>query len=592
MGVMDKMRKSTGVVLWVLIFSFGVLWMLQDTQVFQAMGAGPRSLGTVNGEPISNEEYQSRISYYSNLYSRQTGNSASAEQRAYYEEQAWNELVTAKLLQQKMDQLGITVTDQEVVNMITGENPDPFIRQQFAKEDGTIDRVALNAAIESEENSQIWISIEQQLRQKRRQQKMSNYVQSAMLVSDYEVEQQYIRNNTTADIQYVRFPYADVADDEIEVTENDLRNYYKEHEEKFKQKESYEFKYVTFDKTPTAEDSSRTIKELRNLRTDFAETSNDSLFLVRYQSTTPYSAEYVKKSDVRELYQPVLELEDGEVSEVIQDGGDLYLLKKVDEKGDEIKFVVLSFQIKADPIATIDKRAEEADDFSFFAEQDGFEEEAERRGLEVKESFATKGNNFVAGLGQSRQILDMLENSEEGTISKPIELSGQFVVLKVMNRTPEGVRPFDEVRAQIETTVRNNKRKEQVAERVSQLLQNNSNLESLAQSAGKEVSSANTLMMSAESIPGAGREPRVVGAVFGLEENGTSSAIKGTNAVFVVHVNSRTDANVQNMTNAIRQQIRRELVQEKSRAFINVWLEQLKADAEIEDYRSRVLRSR
>ncbi|MBN2732311.1 MAG: SurA N-terminal domain-containing protein, partial [Balneolaceae bacterium] len=468
------MRRSTGVILWVLIFSFGILWMLQDTQVFSAMGAGPRSLGSVNGEPISNEEYQSRISYYSNQYSQQTGNSANAEQRAYYEEQAWNELVTSKLLQQKMDNLGITVTDQEVVNMITGENPDPFIRQQFAREDGTIDRVALNAAIESEENSQVWIAIEQQLRQKRRQQKMSNYVQSAMQVSQYEVEQQYIRNNTTADIRYVRFPYADVPDSEVEVTNADLRDYYNEHQDKFRQKESYRFKYVTFDKTPTKEDTARTIEELRNLRTDFAEARDDSLFLVRYQSTTPYNPEYVNKDEVRDLFQPVLNLKKGEVSEVIQDGGDLYLLKKLDERGNEVQFVVLSFAIRADPIATVDARAEEADDFSFFANQDGFEEEAGRRELEIKESMATKGNNFIAGLGQSRQILDMLENSSEGTISKPIELSGQFVVLKVSNVTPAGVRPFEEVRSQIETAVRNNKRKAQVADRVSQLVQNNS----------------------------------------------------------------------------------------------------------------------
>lgn len=592
MGVMDKMRKSTGVVLWVLIFSFGILWMLQDTQVFQAMGAGPRSLGAVNGEPISNEEYQSRISYYINQYSRRTGGTASAEQRAYFEEQAWNELVTAKLVEQKMDQLGITVTDQEVVNMITGENPDPFIRQQFAKEDGTIDRVALNAAIQAEENSDIWISIEQQLRQKRRQQKMSNYVQAAMEVSDYEVKQQYIRNNTTADIKYIRFPYASVSDSAVEITQNDLRTYYTNHQDAFTQKESYEFKYVTFDKTPTAKDTSRTFNELRNLRSDFAQAQNDSLFLVRYQSTTPYNAAYVNESDVREVFKPVLSLKEGEVSNVIQNNGTFYLLKKLDERGNEVKFVILSFEIKADPIATIDKRAEEADDFSFFARQDGFEEEAKRRELQVKESFATKGNNFVAGLGQSRQILDILKNSEAGTVSKPIELPNQFVVLKVTEVTPKGVRPFDEVRGQIETMVRNNKRQEMVEDRVSQLLKNNSSLQALAEASGREIQSVNSLVMSAQSIPGAGREPTVVGAVFGLEEGAISSPIKGTNAVFVVRVNEKTPADVQAMSSSARQQIRRQLLQEKSRAFVNVWLEQLKASAEIEDYRSRMLQGR
>lgn len=592
MGVMDKMRRSTGIILWVLIFSFGVLWMLQDTRVFEAMGAGPRSLGSVNGEPISHEEYQSRITFYSNQYSQQTGNSSNAEQRAYYQEQAWNELVTSKLLQQKMDNLGIAVTDQEVVNMITGDNPDPFIRQQFGREDGSIDRVALNAAIESKENSQAWISIEQQLRQKRRQQKMSNYVQSGMQISQHEVKQQFVKNNTTADISYVRFPYAEVSDSEVDVTDADLRDYYSNNEDKFEQKESYRFKYAAFDKTPTREDTTRTIEELKNLRTDFADTQNDSLFLVRYQSNTAYNTEYVNKEDVRELFKPLLDLQQGEVSQVIKDGGNLYLLKKLDEQANEVKFVTLGFTIKADPIATVDKRAEEADDFSFFAEQDGFEEEANRRDFTLKEGFATKGTDFIAGLGQSRQILDMLENSSEGTISKPIELSGQFVVLKVTEMTPGGVRPFEEVRSQIETTIRNSKRKAKVAGRVNELLKSNSNIESLAEAASKQVSSANALTMSAQTIPGAGREPEVVGAVFGLKEGTLSGAIKGISAVFVVNIESKKQANAETMTAAAQQQIRGQLQQQKSKAFTEVWLEQLKNEAEIEDYRSRVLRSR
>lgn len=593
MGVMEKMRRSTGVVLWVLIFSFGVLWMLQDTQVFSAMGAGPRSLGSVNGETISNEEYQSRITYYSNQYSRQTGNSPTAEQRAYFEQQAWNELVTTKLITQKMDELGIAVTDQEVVDMITGENPDPFIQQQFGREDGTIDRVALNQAIQSPENSQIWIAIEQQLRQKRRQQKMSNYVQAAMRVSDYEVKQQYIRNNTTADVSYVRFPYADVAESEIQVSEEELRSYYENNPDQFRQKESYRFKYVSFDKTPTARDTARTIEELKNLRSDFAATTDDSLFLARYLSTTSYNPGYVDKGNVRELFRTALEnLEEGEVSPVLQDNGEVYIVKKVDERGNEVKFQVLSFAIKADPIATIDKRAEEADDFSFFAEQDGFEAEAKRRDLSIQEGFATKGNPFVAGLGQSRQILDMLENAGEGEISRPIELPGQFVVLKVTQVNPAGTRPFEEVKSQIRTIVLSNKRQEQVARRVRELLQGTSSLEALAQAADKQVQTVSSLAMSAQTIPGAGREPKVVGAIFGLKEGAVSPPIKGTGAVFVAKVTAKTKADPANMSNAVAQQIRRQLQQQKSSTFSEVWLAQLRESADIEDYRAQVLQPR
>lgn len=587
---MEKMRKSTGIILWVLIFSFGILWALADTKVFDAMQAGPNNLGEVNGEPISLEEYNSRISYYLDQYSQQTGNSVTPEMRAYYEDQAWEELVSSKLIQQKMDDLGITVTDQEVVEMITGSNPDPFIRQQFQREDGTIDRVALQAAIEAPENSQAWVMVEQQLRQKRRQQKMTNYIQSSMEVSNYEVEQTFIKQNTFADVSFVRFPYAEIPDSAVNVTESDLRDYYDENTELYNRQESYRFQYVSFDKTPTTEDTTRTISEMRDLRSDFANADNDSLFLERYQSATPYSAEFVAQSDVSEKYNAVLELENGEVSEPIMQGGQVFTIKKLDERQDEVKFVVFTFNIQADPIATVDQKAEEADDFSFFAEEDGFETEAERRGFEIKEAFATKGNSFIAGLGQSRQIMNFLESASEDVISNPIELSNQFVVLKVNEIIPEGPRPFEEVQSQIRTVVINNQRKEQIVQRVSDLIASNETLDAIASASGKEVGRAENLSMNAAVIPDAGREPEVVGAVFGLEEDELSGPISGNNAVFVVHLENRNDADPSTMTPAQRQQISQQLQQQKSRPFSQVWMEQLKEEADIEDYRATLLR--
>src|SRR5699024_8221275 len=121
MGVMEKMRKSTSVILWVLIFSFGILWMLADTNMFDVMQQGARTLGSVNGEEVSLEEYNSRTSYFIEQYTQRTGNSVTPEIRSSLEQRAWDEIVTGKLLQQKMDELGIEVTDKEVVDMIRSE---------------------------------------------------------------------------------------------------------------------------------------------------------------------------------------------------------------------------------------------------------------------------------------------------------------------------------------------------------------------------------------------------------------------------------------------------------------------------------------
>lgn len=590
MGVMEKMRNSTGFILWVLIGSFGLLWVLADVNFFDAMQAGPNALGSVNGEKITNEEYQSRVQYYSNAYSQQTGNSLSAEMRASYENQVWNELVNSKLLDQKMDELGITVSDQEILDMVFGDNPAPIIRQNFTREDGTIDRAAIQQVLSSSEFSQQAIALELQLREQRRQQKLNNFISAGLQVTEAEVEQEFIRANSTADVNYVRFPYSEVTDQELEITDSELLTYYNNNKDRYSRDESYRIQYVTFSKLPSASDTAQIVEDLQELRDPFENTESDSLFLARQASSTNYNSSFVESEDIREEYQAVLDLEVGEVSEVILTANQAVILKKEAQRGNEIKFQIMSYNIQALP-ATIDLANERAADFEFFAsEETSFSEEAESRELEVKEAFATKGTNFISGLGSSQQIMNFLESADEGEVSDVFELNSDFVVVEVVEVTPEGYRPFDEVRSQVENMVKIERRKELTREKVQSLLSQNQTLDALAEAASKEIQTVNNLRSSATLIPGAGREPMVIGAIFALNEGETSNALTGNSAVFVVEVLNKNEADLANLDQQTRLTIRQQLEQQKLQEFTSIWLEELRDNANIVDNRSRLLR--
>jgi peptidyl-prolyl cis-trans isomerase D len=590
MGVMEKMRNSTASILWILIFSFGVLWVLADTQVFDAMSVGPRNLGTVNGDEISLDEYNQRVSYYTDQFSQQSGRTMTPEMRAMYENQAWEDLVAARLIEQKIKELGITVTDSELMEMVTGDNPAPFIREQFQQEDGTIDRIALRAAIEAPENSDIWIMIEQQLRENRRQQKLNNFISSGMQVSSLDIRNEFVRANSFADIEFVRFPYSEISNDEITVTEDELRRYYNNNSARFQRNETYRFRFVSWDKTPTAQDTTNTIQEIEDLRPAFEDAVNDSLFVLRYQSAVPYRGSFVSIDEIRDEYQPVVDLEEGEVSEVVMINGDPFVFKKIEQRGNEIRFAVLTYGVEADPIGTIDRLAEQAEEFQFYAESDGFEEEAERRELEIQQATATKDNPFIPGLGASEQTLRVLENLRENRISDPIELDNVFIVAQMLEKTPEGTRPFEEVRSQVENAVRTQKRKELMASRVSERLQGNSDLESLASASDREVLSASDIRMNGSSIPGAGRELRVIGAIFDMEVGEMSNAIEGENAVFVVRVTNFDKADPSEMTSADESEIRNRLEQQKFNSFNQVFIDRLREGANIKDNRRQIIR--
>ena len=588
MGVMTKFRDNTGIILWILIGSFGLLWVVMDVFDPNALMMGPRSLGSVNGETISYEEYNSRVQYYSNAYSQQTGQSMNPELRAAYESQVWEEIVSAKLLEQKMDELGITVTDDELLDMVYGENPDPLIRQYFQREDGTIDRFMVQNVLSDEQYSQEAIAIELQLKQKRRQEKLSNYITSGLQVTQAEIEREFVRRNTFAELEYLRFPYSEVDESTIEVTDSDLRSYYTTNKESYTQEKSYRANFVRFSILPTSEDSAIIREELENLRVDFATADNDSVFLFLQQSSTPYNGVSVDKEELRVEYEAVLSVEEGEVTEVLDLGTSAAIIKNISEDRNTIQFAVMSRIYEALP-ATLNEMGEKADEFQYFAEDNDFIEEANRAEISVGSIFATDGNTFISGLGNSQQVLDFLSRSEVGDISAPIELSNELVVMQLSEVIEEGYRAFEEVRSQLEAAVRTEKRKEVLQTQIQQWLSQHNDLVSLSEATDKSIVVVDNVSANSTVLRGAGREPEVIGYAFSMEVDERSGPVAGESAMYVLQLTSKTEPNLAATTPVTFENIRQQLEQELNNEYLSVWISQLKAEADIVDNRSVLL---
>lgn len=584
MGVMTKFRDNTGIILWILIGSFGLLWVVMDVFDPNALMMGPRTLGSVNGEPISYEEYNGRIQYYTNAYSQQTGQSMNSELRASYESQVWEEIVSAKLLEQKMDELGITVTDDELLDMVYGENPDPLIRQYFQREDGTIDPFMVQNVLSDEQYSQEAIAIELQLRQKRRQEKLSNYITSGLQVTQIEIEREFVWRNTFAELEYLRFPYSDVNESIIQIPDTDLYSYYNANKELYTQEKSYRANYVRFSTLPTSEDSAIIREELENLRTDFAIAESDSVFLVMQQSSTPFNGVLVDKDELREEYEAVLSVAVGEVTEVLDLGTSAAIIKNISEDRNKIQFAVMSRIYEALP-ATLNDAGEKADEFQYFAEENDFIEEANRAELSVGSIFATDGNTFVSGLGNSQQVLDFLSRSEVGDISAPIELSNELVVLQLIEVTEEGFRPFEDVRSQLEMAVRIEKRKEVLQAQIQEWLTQHNDMISLSEATGKSIESVVNVSANSTVLKGAGREPEVIGYAFSMDVDERSGPIAGESAVYVLHLINKTKPNLAATTPDTFENIRQQLEQELNNEYLSVWILQLKDEADIIDNR-------
>src|SRR5690625_4705215 len=161
MGMMNKLRENTGVVLWILLIAFGVIWVLQDSGGLDHVGmGGGANVATVNGDAISIEEYNRAIDGQVQAFQQQTGESMPPQMLERERERVFDALVDDRLAEQEMNRLGITVTDDEVYELIRGENPHPLILSYFGDGQGNINEALLESFISNPEARQDWIQIE------------------------------------------------------------------------------------------------------------------------------------------------------------------------------------------------------------------------------------------------------------------------------------------------------------------------------------------------------------------------------------------------------------------------------------------------
>lgn len=299
MGMMNKLRENTGVVLWILVIAFGVIWVLQDSGGLDHVGmGGGANVATVNGDAISIEEYNRAIDGQVQAFQQQTGESMPPQMLERERERVFDALVDDRLAEQEMNRLGITVTDDEVYELIRGENPHPLILSYFGDGQGNINEALLESFISNPEARQDWIQIEDFLRQERRREKLQLLVMSSVRVSEPDVRAEYDRQNRRASARWVAVRYADIPAEEVELTDRDVRRFYDQNRSDYRRERTYTLDYVMLSKSPAEEDSLLLLNEMNRLRQEFAQAEDDSLFLVRQGSTRPYTVDWFSADDL------------------------------------------------------------------------------------------------------------------------------------------------------------------------------------------------------------------------------------------------------------------------------------------------------
>jgi len=140
MAVLEDIRKKGGIIVSIVIGLALFAFVLGD---FIMPGGGrvrSMDVAKVGGKSLNIQLFEAKINEVSNMYQQQIGQ-LDNRMRDMVHDQAWNMLITETVMQQAYTRIGLTVTPDELWDIITGFNPPPVIRQEFTNpETGQFDR--------------------------------------------------------------------------------------------------------------------------------------------------------------------------------------------------------------------------------------------------------------------------------------------------------------------------------------------------------------------------------------------------------------------------------------------------------------------
>ncbi|MFO7865135.1 MAG: SurA N-terminal domain-containing protein [Salinivirgaceae bacterium] len=303
MATLERIRNRSGFL--IIIIGLALLaFILGD--MFSSGGSFSQDqfkLAEINGVSIDYRNYEQRIEQAIENVKRNSDQNTLDEQTTnQVRSQVWDQLVQEHVLGEEFDEAGINVSTAELEDMVMGNNVHPQVRQIpiFQNEAGQFDPSLVRQFIarldQDPQARSTWLSFEQGLKQERVNSKYYTAIQKALYVTDLHAKEEAIGKQKKVDFKYIALPYTSVKDEEVQVNESDIKKYYEEHKNLFKQERAVDIEYITYKVEPTQEDVKNIKADLNDLLPEFKTTENVAQFVTATSDNT-YDPTFYKKGE-------------------------------------------------------------------------------------------------------------------------------------------------------------------------------------------------------------------------------------------------------------------------------------------------------
>ncbi|MGB2958951.1 MAG: peptidylprolyl isomerase [Bacteroidota bacterium] len=354
MGIMTRMRDNMPVILIGLLVAFVITIVFEWGMDYLGMrGGGADVIGTVNGKKISYREFTELVRSMTEMQKAQTGAEPDENQLKQVREQVWQSLVTEYLLEEEIQRFDIEATDQELIDWVRGDNPPEDLRRNFVDSTGQFRRDLYDQFL-SNPNQFIrdpqgvdpnygtnWlVEYEQGLRARRQQEKLQSLMMASIRVTEGEIRQRFVEQYQTMTASYCLFDANTlVKDDEVELTEEDFRNYYEGNLDRYRYEATRTLNYVVLPENPSTSDSAARWNDMEEVA-EKARSGLDFIDLASTYSDTPDSGAFFRHGEMNAaLENAAFAAHRGDIVGPVEDADGIHLLKVLDERTSQDEFV-------------------------------------------------------------------------------------------------------------------------------------------------------------------------------------------------------------------------------------------------------------
>lgn len=374
MAVLGKIRQRSIFLILVIgmaLFAFVISGVFDGS----SSNAGPTDpIAVVNDEEIDVTFFRQMVEQTERAYNYSTLQSVNL---------VWNQALRNTIFDQEFKKLGIDAGKDQLEQIISSDEA-VINNPNFQNEAGFFDfgiftdyiaqmRVQEPAAFEN------WKAQEQSIIGVAKQRIYLDLIKASGGMTEAEAKALYHFENDNINIEYVQVPFDIIPDSLVTVTDAEVKQYIKNHEQEYERAASRNLQYVSFNEAPTEDDLAAIRLRLEGLKDEriayndvskltdtiegFRMTKNIIDFVDRY-SEIPFDSVYRPRGEYNNEYADILfGLDVGEVFGPYRDGRFFKISRLLDRKENaslRASHILIAFEGATRAPATVTRAKEEA----------------------------------------------------------------------------------------------------------------------------------------------------------------------------------------------------------------------------------------